>query len=107
MKSCNLIVQCAKEHGFFARSQENIGLEGIIQTINKQIPLIAVIRYTKIRGVSHAVVVVGYETKPNTLLINDPDEKRQCKISYSEFSDLWRIRRKKDGTNQYGIIIHD
>lgn len=103
MKCCD-IVQSVRERGFVAQARENIGLEGIIQTVNKQIPLIAVIKHAETRCASHAVVVVGYETQPNYVWINDP-QKTTYKISYSKFAKLWRIRRKKDGSNQYGIIL--
>lgn len=100
------ILNCARSRGFIAYGKEKIGLDGIVQNIENGIPLIAVIKYDMERGVSHSVVVCGYEKKPSVVWFNDPIESR-VKMSYEKFANLWRIRRVNDNSNQYGIIIHE
>ncbi|MBI5064731.1 C39 family peptidase [Candidatus Woesearchaeota archaeon] len=104
VKSCEEIVKCARDQGFSVRAKENIGLEGIIKLIDKGSPLLVVIR-ANVRGARHVLVVRGYETDPNILWVNDPLRLTKEKQLYSNFRDLWRIRRKYVGTNHYGVII--
>ncbi|MFH1915666.1 MAG: C39 family peptidase [Nanoarchaeota archaeon] len=99
------IVRCARAFGFSAQPQERIGLEGIMTTIDAGIPVLTVLNDIRYRGASHAVVVKGYRTSPNQIIVNDPLYKRS-RYSYGEFSNRWRIRRK-DPMNQYGIVVHD
>lgn len=101
------IVYCARAHNFVAHAREGIGLEGIVRTIDRGLPMIAVINFSGIRSACHAIVVCGYEITPSAVWMNDPLKARRSKMAYSDFASLWGIRREEGGTNQYGVIIHE
>ncbi len=105
------MIPSIRAHGLIAHPRQRVGLEGIMRSIDKGVPLITIVR-SRIFNVNslglHAVVVRGYETNPNVVWFNDPSVLSRDRILYDNFNKEWKnIRTYRGYFNQYGISIRD
>ena len=98
------LVSVAKKLGFKATYWEKLGLEDIIEFIDKNSPIIALGRWLKDPYARHFILIKGYDNKKRQVFVNDPDDLRKNRFDYDKFKKLW-ITKGKEGTNRVGIII--
>lgn len=103
------LAECARNLGYIVEELYESSIQEVISIIRDDIPLIARVKGRKRKGISHLMVIKGYDLDKRVLYFNDPYDLRKGKIDFHSFEKEWVVdnyREKRHWiTKNYAISV--
>lgn len=103
------LTRIAKHYGYESQFLEGLSIDDLEELLSKGIPVVINLLRPNGKNIAHAVLVVGFDRKKQTLFINDPARSVVGKsITYKKLNELWsaHLSRPNRWAFRSGFIVY-